>query len=275
MIRQFLRPKSVKEALEMQRSKAKSVYLAGGTEIDRLDSSIQPSVVISLQDLKLDAITEDEHGIHIGSMVTFAKALESDLVPDFLKEALRFMGSATKRNMATIGGNVALSSDDSYLMPTLLAARCRLSTAAMQEDGSYGTENLPIREYDAYHEQYFRCLILDVVIPPRVRFVQSRRYARTVESHSALTCAFGSERNGQGIAEHVRMYAALKGSGIERFKETENLLEQGKVERESFHSILKTECVTKSDVTGSADYKSYLAEEAMWEMYGQFLKEER
>lgn len=271
MIRQFYSPKTTEEALLLHRKKANSIYLGGGTEINRLDSSVDASSVISLQKLGLDAISHDEHGLHIGAMVTFTKALENESVPAWLKEALRFMGSETKRNMATIGGNIALSSDDSYLLCTLLASRCRITTASLEEDGTYGEENLPLREYEAFHDQYANCLILEINLPDRERFVASRRFARTVESHSAVVCAFGSEK-GQ-LPQHVRMYAALKGSSIERFKESENLLEAGSATREDFHASLEKECNAVDDFTGSAAYKRYLAEEALWEMYQESLKE--
>jgi CO/xanthine dehydrogenase FAD-binding subunit len=43
--------------------------------------------------------------------------------------------------MATIGGNIALGRDDSYLMPALLAAKVRLLTAGLTEEGSIPRTN--------------------------------------------------------------------------------------------------------------------------------------
>lgn len=274
MVSRYVRAHSIEEALRLHREEAGSVFLAGGTEIGRLGSSVDAKSVISLRDLPLHRMEADERGVRIGAMVSFSEALESPLSPPFLREALRFMGSATKRNMATVGGNVALSSDSSYLMCSLLAARARVTTAFLSEEGTYGEENLPLREYSAYHGQYANSLVLEIVLPPLKRFVASARFSRTVESQSSVVCSFGSERGRGSLCDHVRMYAALKGSGILRFKATENLLEQGSVTREEFQSMLSGECPCVSDITGSAQYKSYIVVEALWQMYRRFLKED-
>ncbi|MFA6776106.1 MAG: FAD binding domain-containing protein [Sphaerochaetaceae bacterium] len=275
MLHQFIAPQTISEALNLHRAKTGSVYYAGGTEINRLGSTVKGKSAIGLQALGLDGISKDEHGVHIGAMVTFQKALESEFVPDVLKTALSFMGSFTKRNMATIGGNVAMCSDDSYIVCTLLALRARLETAQLAEDGSYSEENLPLREYHAHFDQYKESLILEVVVPNFHRFVASRRFSRTIESHSAVTCAFGCECGGKGMVSHSRMYAAIKGTGLIRFKETENLIEQqDHVRRDAFHATLQKEITAIDDVTGGGAYKRYITEEAFWEMYEAFHKEE-
>jgi putative selenate reductase FAD-binding subunit len=113
-----------------------------------------------------------------------------------------------------------------------------------------------------------------VIIPDHSRFVASRRFARTVEGRAAVTCAFGSECTENGVVSHARMYAAIKGTGLVRFKETENLIEQqSQVEREEFHRVLQGEITATDDLTGSAAYKRYITEEALWEMYQKFFKE--
>jgi len=274
MLRQFSTPQTIKDALNLHRAKAGSLYYAGGTEINRLGSTVDGTGAISLEGLGLDGISRDEHGVHLGAMVTFQKALESEEIPQSLKDALFFMGSFTKRNMATIGGNIALCADDSYLMCTMLALRARLETAGLAEDGTYSEENLPLREYHAHYEQYRGSLILEVIIPPYRRFVASRRFAKTVESHSAVTCSFGSEKTEMGMPVHTRMYAAIKGTGLLRFKETENLIEQqGMVSREEFHHTIQAEIIARDELTGSEAYKRYITEEAFWQMYGKFHEE--
>lgn len=51
-------------------------------------------------------------------------------------------------------------SDHSYLAPALLASRCRLLTANLTEKGVYSEDNIPIREYHAYHKQFAGTLLL-------------------------------------------------------------------------------------------------------------------
>ena len=106
---------------------SESAFLAGGTEDNRLNSSVDAANLISIGRIpELDGISKDGECIRIGAMSTFQEILDNKLVPEYLKDACRFMGSRTKRNMATIGGNIALRRTDSYLYPTLLASHAML-----------------------------------------------------------------------------------------------------------------------------------------------------
>ena len=56
--------------------------------------------------------------------------VESDLIPAFIKEAAKFCASFAKRNAATVGGNLALRRDDSYLAAAFCAATAVFSSAS-------------------------------------------------------------------------------------------------------------------------------------------------
>ena len=58
----------------------------------------------------------------IGSRCTLQDLAENEAVPDFIREAARFCSSFVKRNAATVGGNLGLRRDDSYLAAALTAA---------------------------------------------------------------------------------------------------------------------------------------------------------
>jgi putative selenate reductase FAD-binding subunit len=272
MIQEFLIAKNTEDALNLKRKSEGSVFYAGGTEINRLGSDVEATTVISLAKLNLDKITEDESSIHIGSMVTFQQLVDSDLVPQWLKDAALFCGSYPKRNMATIGGNLALCRDDSYLGPALLASRCRLCTASLTETGAYCEDNMPVREYHAYHEQFKGTLLVAIIIPKVQRFVGTLRFANTVESHAAVTVGFGASMDTEGVIDHVRIYAAVKGSPLQRLSEVENSIENGELTTETDVQLAIAHVIdAKDDFAGSSAYKRYIASESLAQLFANFL----
>ena len=272
MIQEFLIAKDAEDALKLKRNNPRSVFYAGGTEINRLNSSIDAKTAISLVKLGLDTIRDEENSILIGSMVTFQQLVDSALVPQWLKEAALYCGSFTKRNMATIGGNMAMCSDHSYLAPVLLASRARVLTANITEEGSYNEDNIPIREYHAYHTQFTGTLLLGLRISKDIRFVGSLRYANTVQSQASVTVGFGATKNGEGVIDHVRVYAAVKGIDMQRLSNIENAIENGELTTKQDVQLAVGHAIeAKDDSTGSSSYKRYIASEGIAQLFSDFI----
>lgn len=134
------RPTDLAEALAI-RAERRVVVMAGGTDIypafaqrkawgdasrdDILDLSAVPG---------LDAITEDEAGWRIGSMVTWAAMAAAPLPPlfDGLKEASRHVGGRQVQNRGTLAGNLCTASPAGDGIPNLMAldATIELSSQA-------------------------------------------------------------------------------------------------------------------------------------------------
>ena len=268
MITEFVQVASPKEALKaIQESPESAAFLAGGTEINRLGSSVNAQKVVSLKQVAVNEISRESQVVSIGAMVTFQQAIDSELVPDYLKDALRFCGSRTRRNMATIGGNIALSRDDSYLLSTLIAAKARLVLADISEDGTYTEEDVPIREFHAFREHFADSLILRIVLNKPNRFVTSTRFARTVQSPAAITVSFGADIS-SGSAHDVRICAAIKGSGIHRLIAVEEAVSNGQLTAvEDAATLAATDIAFVDDITGTAAYKRYMLGTAASELY--------
>jgi putative selenate reductase FAD-binding subunit len=205
-------------------------------------------------------------------MVTLQQLVDSDSVPQWLKDAALFCGSFTKRNMATIGGNMAMCSDHSYLAPALLASRARVLTATITEEGSYNEDNMPIREYHAYHTLFSGTLLLGFLISKDSRFVGSLRYANTLQSQAAVTVGFGATKNGEGVIDHVRVFAAVKGIGLQRLPSVENAIENGELTtKQDVQISVGHEVEAKDDTTGSSSYKRYIASEGIAQLFSNFI----
>jgi CO/xanthine dehydrogenase FAD-binding subunit len=143
---------SVEEALRLVREHVGARFIAGGTALVRLErwgGHIPPTLVYIGRIEELKQIREQEQGLLIGSLVTHTKLRQSRAVAEragaLLLAAQEIAGPAV-RNLATIGGNVAINWD---LVPALLALDAQVHiegrdgarTVALAE--FYGADGLP------------------------------------------------------------------------------------------------------------------------------------
>ena len=228
MAKEFVIAKTTKEAASYLRKGA--ALLAGGTEVNRLESSVSANTLVSIGRIQgLDGISKSGKSLKLGSMCTFQELVDCEKVPDYLKKACLFMSSRTRRNMATIGGNIASMRDDSYLLATLLACGAKLTVLKAGKEVT-----VPLESYvkDAKVRKY---LILSVTVPSE-GCVASKRYANTAASHSYLTVS--ASKKGKAI----RLGICAKNSGIYCC--------------EDYSSIMNIKF--KTDMFGSKEYKKYL-----------------
>ena len=257
MVDRLIIATSTQEALKAKstnENNKKTAFLAGGTEINRLGSTVEADTLISIGRLKeLDGITKDGDTVIIGSMCTFQDLIDSDIVPEYLKEACRFMGSRTKRNMATIGGNVALRRTDSYLYATLLACAAKLELQA--EDGSVQTKCVCcyLKRYDE-----FKDMLITWIMVPTNATVASKRYSNTVQSHAVLTVSLGKTPCCEKA--QMRLAVAAKDTALTRLDDISDALEQGDLTDKEIEQKLKENELLKfkQDIYGSPEYKRYL-----------------
>ncbi len=123
------KPGSLQEALDI-RSRTDAIPYAGGTDL--MVRNQKGAVYLFLNDIEaLKQITDDGDMIRIGAAVTFTRALENDLVPPLMKEALSQIAAPAIRNAGTFGGNLGNASDkaDSVLAALALDGRVRLASA--------------------------------------------------------------------------------------------------------------------------------------------------
>lgn len=119
-------PKTLQEALEI-RSRLCVIPYAGGTDLMVQQKNNAPYLFLNKL-CELKEIKDDGEYIRIGAAVTFTQAIESDLVPRLMKEAVSRIAAPAIRNAGTFGGNLGNSSDkaDSVLAEFAMDARVRL-----------------------------------------------------------------------------------------------------------------------------------------------------
>jgi putative selenate reductase FAD-binding subunit len=247
MARELILAKTAAEAVAAKTESA--VFVAGGTEVNRLGSPYDADILISLKKCSdLSDIRTDSGYVTIGSMCTFQQLVESAEVPGYLKEAALFMASRTKRNMATIGGNIASLRSDSYLIPTLMAVGAVLEMAGA--DGS--CNRIGIAEY--VDENEAGKLIVSVTVPAEAKVV-SKRYANTAQSHAVLTMSASLSEEGIWLDGAVKNVGLLHFCDLEKaFREDPDISEEKIIEMVRSCSGLHT----ADDMFGSDEYKRYL-----------------
>ena len=267
MATQLLMAKSPEEALSFKTAAA--AFLAGGTEVNRLgsDAAADADTLISLKKCSsLDGIEKDTGYVVIGSMCTFQQLIESDKVPAYLKEAAYFMASRTKRNMATIGGNIAAGRSDSYLIPTLASAGAVIGLCC--KDGK--AVKLGITEYLDRKDEFENALITSVTVPENLRLV-SKRYANTAQSHAVLTMSAALTEEG------IWLNGAVKNVGLLHFCDLEKAFrEDPDISEEKIIEMVKT-CTglhTEDDMFGSDAYKRYLIAVTAYDLHRQLAGKE-
>ncbi len=249
MAKQYIAAQSVETALK--RRGENSAFLAGGTEINRLNSAVEADTLISIRRLdELKKVEAQGDFIYVGALCTFQQALEEDVIPEWFKEACRFMASRTKRNMATVGGNVAVKRTDSYLIPTLIAVG-----AGLKIETADGTKECSVLDYT---EGSTCCdgLITCICLPKNPGFVKSVRFANTAQSHAYLTVAFAAKD-----LDHIEMAAAVKNGGIYHLTDlAAAMMKDHDVSEETLVNMVY-ECegaVFPTDMFGGEKYKRYL-----------------
>lgn len=220
-------PQTKKEAVEMRVANENSRYLAGGTDDLRLGGDVdKDTILIDVNPLLERGISDMGDGIiKVGALTTFNDMIESPLVSGVIKEACRFNASFTRRNSATIGGNIALKRDDSYLLALFVALGVTFNSTTLHCDGEKSVE-------DYAHSKCKRLINYFLIDTKKKAWV--KRFGLSSTTHAAL---IGAVADDEKYALSVHGSAFVSGTSPDIWKEIEYT----------------------GDITGSAEYKEYLA----------------
>lgn len=216
-------PQTIEEAVRLREETGDSVYLLGGTDDLRLNGGAgSETALIDINPLIRSGIEEEGNGIiSIGAGTTFQEMIDSPLVPAAVKSACRFNASFVKRNASTVGGNIALGRDDSYLLALFTAYCVTLSTS----DGDMAVEE--------YGERKSKAVITSLLLDTKKK-AWVKRFGLASTSHAALIAAVADGR----YALSVKGSALVWGDSPDIWKKA----------------------LYVKDITGSAEYKKYLAQ---------------
>ncbi|MCS7286010.1 MAG: xanthine dehydrogenase family protein subunit M [Anaerolineae bacterium] len=158
MIKEYLFPRSVEEALELlERYGGEARIIAGGTDLvlQLKRGEVSAGVLVDITRIpEIRGIREEDGYIWIGATTTHQEVAESPLIQaraSLLARACRSIGSLQIRNVGTIGGNLvnAMPAADSVI--ALLALDAEVEIASKD-----GTRWVPITEF---HRNVGECCI--------------------------------------------------------------------------------------------------------------------
>jgi CO/xanthine dehydrogenase FAD-binding subunit len=114
----YHRPGTLSDALSLVSSDHR-VPLAGGVHL-RHDGGGDPTEVVDLQAVGLDAIHVEGDRARLGATVRLQAVVDDVRLPVVVREAARSEQPSTLRSLATVGGSIATASGDSLLLAALL-----------------------------------------------------------------------------------------------------------------------------------------------------------
>ncbi|WP_108650540.1 molybdopterin-dependent oxidoreductase FAD-binding subunit [Dongshaea marina] len=240
MIKQYLKPRSVAEALALKAEHSEqAVFLGGGSKLNAALTQTSRETVIALDALELTGIEADGHSRRIGAMTRVQELCDSELIPDSLKQAAHFIYSRNLRNQATLGGEIVARQRESHLLPALIALNAKLELA--------NGERLDI---ERYQQEHAGALIVAVHLDDIRRPLACQRVSQTVDGWSVLSAAVAVEPAGG-----YRMVLSGLEPQVLRLKE----IEQMQIEGEALQQAVYRAVNPMSDVRGSESYKRYIS----------------
>ncbi|MBU3160659.1 FAD binding domain-containing protein [Clostridium frigoris] len=139
MVNKYL-PTSLELALNILANEVVTPY-AGGTDLMiKPDENVTYLFLNKITEMK--NIVEDEEYIRIGAACSFTDIIESNLVPNILKEASAEIAAPAIRNLGTIGGNICNGSAKADSALILFAANSKLRLVSNK-----GERVIPITEF--------------------------------------------------------------------------------------------------------------------------------
>lgn len=120
MIREYHRPKTVEEALDLlARDGLVTLPMGGGTVLNR--PSPEQLAVVDLQDLGLDQVEVKGQVLSLGATVTLASLEDLPELPEALRRVVRLEATYNLRQVATLAGTLLAADGRSPLATALLA----------------------------------------------------------------------------------------------------------------------------------------------------------
>ena len=272
---QVLKADNILEILKLKNHHDKSAgFRAGGTEIGREGTDLSYQILIDLCGADLKFIHTTDTGVEIGACVTFREALAEESIPDYLRTALNYATSEELRQHATIGGNIGVFRNDSYLLPVLIAAKARVVTYDMDEVGKLIEESVPIREFVEHHDLYRYTLITRICLDKPARFAVSYRFVDEKTNLHLLSVGFGAEYQSElDMLTSSRIAIGTSGREMYRLDQTEQALDQGAVQTaEDLAASVANEIAVITDEAGTAEKKRKLAAETVSEAFNRCLR---
>ncbi len=145
---EYLTPRTIAEACALlTKYQGKASIKAGGTDllVSMKGKEITPQYVVDIKSIPdMDYIkSAGREGVRIGALATMSAIESSPIIKEgfsVLASAASQMGSATIRNMETIGGNLGRAAPSADTAPALIGLGARVKTVSSRGERTIGLE---------------------------------------------------------------------------------------------------------------------------------------
>lgn len=244
MIREFLRPETLNQALALKEQYGDSaVYMAGGARLNAAATGTDREVAISLSGLNLAGCEKTVRGWEIGALTTLQQLIDIPELPEGLKAAAGLVYSRNMRNQITLGGEVAAGFPVCLIMPTLLALKAQAELA----EGDV----LSVEEYQSRPVG----LITKIIVPEKIHFCRYQQIQKSAASQPVVGVSLV-------VVDQPLLSVAIAATGVAkqavRLHDVETIVMDylaGQLKRELLEQQVADSVFPDSDFQGSADYK--------------------
>ena len=274
-VENFFAPATIADAVAFKSKNPGCTIVQGATDVGVWITKRNFSAPAMLSLAKIDAlnaIAEENGHIAVGANVTLTQfeAEIEDRIPE-LHRILHIFGSPQIRNAGTLVGNIANGSPIGDTLPYLFVADAQLELA-----GTGGTRLVPVnnfylgyKKFDLQPDEIITRAFVPVVKDTLKLYKVSRRRDLDI---SAFTAAIRLRVNGQ--IEEARVAYGGVAPTVVRLPNTESFLTGKAPSLDVFEragEIARGEVKPISDMRGSAEYRSQLAENILSKFYYEAL----
>ena len=227
---------SLKEALEVRATQNVIPY-GGGTDL-MIEAKEEVSYLFLNQVPEMTQIVMDDIYVRIGGACTFTQVLESDLVPELMKEAVSRIAAPAIRNAGTMAGNIGNGSAkaDSVLIDFVVDAKLVLGSTKGNRILDIADFYKGRKELDLGKDE----LIVEILLPKTEldNYYYKKVGARNALAISRISFAGVIKIENNTIKDIAIAFGAVSDTVL-RFKDLEKImigktLEEAKKERNAF-----------------------------------------
>ncbi|MCW7551153.1 FAD binding domain-containing protein [Endozoicomonas gorgoniicola] len=246
MIKQYLRPKSLDEALAF---KAKygddAVYIAGGARLNAAPTQNEREVAVSLSALDLKGCEKTTRGWEIGALTTLQTLVDHPELPEGLREAAALVYSRNVRNQCTLGGEIAAGLPHCLIVPALLAMDARIEITE-------GFGNVKVQSVAEYQNG----LITKIIVPAEVYACFNQKVSKSAADLPIVNASFVVHRSHEGVESYA---VALSGSSLPvsmiPVETSVSAFLTNDISRQDLEKAVSNAVSCDSDFRASAEYK--------------------
>jgi|APSaa5957512622_1039677.scaffolds.fasta_scaffold40274_2 putative selenate reductase FAD-binding subunit len=254
MTQQFHKPASIEEALALKESHGEAItWFAGGAFLNHIDCKDHFNQFICLEQLQLNTIKNEDNQLIIGALANLQDIVDNEITPNPLRHAIRDAAVRTLRNLTTIGGDVAMGGMITKLTPCLIALKSTIVLGNNQE-----------MSLEDYLKEDKKDLIVTFKIPSGSRITEVLKVSHQANSEPVCTIAVGLEKTPSGDISNLIIAVGSIEEKCRRMNDLESAI-QAKLfaDHESIQKAVYDFIRPKSDLLGSAVYKTYITAQAV------------